>query len=186
MNFITSQFENFTLELYISLTLIIVCFFWSCSNPIKGIRGNSPLWTILISFFAFSKFDISDYYIDRISFGISALLLIWYFYIKFLENEENNDRDFRRGGKESISNGVNSAKNIVRGKVNDTVGSGIFGSIANIFMNEAESRIDNKVGGFLGGFFGTTNEFTHEDREAIDAFRILLFLGMIISIFCLR
>lgn len=186
MNFITSQFQNFTLELYFSLAIIVVCFFWSCSNPLKGIRENSPLWTITLSFFAFSKFDIHEFYINRISFAISVLLLIWYFYIKFLEKEENEDRDFRRGGKESISNSVNSAKNIVREKVNDSVGNGIFGSIANVLMNEADGRIDNKVGGFLGGLFRATNEFTHEDRESIDGLRILLLLGMIIAIFCIK
>lgn len=187
MNFIKSHFENFPIELYFPLALIFLCLIYSLFNPLSNGRYiKSPIWTTIISFIAFSKFDVSDYHLDNIILYGSILILGWLAYIYFDEKSENEDRNFVRNGKNSVSNIYNSGKSHLRGKANKAVGGGFFGDLANSFMDGYSEKADNKVGGFLNSFFGDTSEYLNDTRGLLGVLRLILLLVMIISIFYLR
>lgn len=188
MNFITSQFETFTFLSYTTLIIVVLCYFYSFGSNLKDDRNNTPLWTLLIANIAFNYFlstvpIITDTYTKVLIF-LSALCIVWYYWIKINENQENEDRGFLQSGKDSVTKGYGNAKQAVKNKASKTVGGGFLGELAESAIDIGTRKADNKLFGFLD-FFGNSGEYFHPSRGSINRFRNLLILSMIIIMFCI-
>ena len=182
MEFITSQFKNFTFVSYLTFAMVILCFF--LSGNLNSARKNSPMWPLIIANVSFWYFIGTvpgnfDTYIKIITFT-SVACICWYWWIKINENEENEDRGFIRSGKETVANWYNSAKQSVKNKASETVGGGFFGELLASAVDIGTQKADGKLSGFLG-LFGNSDQYFHPSRGSINTFRNLLLIAMIIS-----
>ena len=97
MDFITSQFQNFTITSYIAFIIIIICFVHTILNPLKQ-TWNNPTATLIAVNIAFAIFMSTipgnfDLYI-QILLIVSALCLSWYIWIRVEEYFENKERGY--------------------------------------------------------------------------------------------
>lgn len=183
MEFIITQFTNFTFVSYLTLTIVVVCFF--ISGNLNKNRKNSPMWPLIIANVAFWNFlgtipGEFDIYVKIITFS-SVACICWFYWIKINENEMNESRGFTRSGKDSLSKGYNNAKQSVKNKASETVGGGFFGELLGNAIDIGTRKADNKLSGFLGFF--DSSEYLHPSRGSINTLRNLLIISMVISMF---
>ena len=181
MEFITSQFKNFTFVSYLTFTIVVLCFF--VAGNLNSARKNSPILPLIIANVSFWYFISSvpgnfDTYIKIITF-ISVACMCWYGWIKVNENDENESRGFLRSGKETVANGYNSAKQSVKNKASETVGGGFLGELLGSAVDIGTRKADGKLSGFLG-LFGNSDEYFHPSRGSINTLRNLLLIAMVI------
>ncbi|AWA30992.1 hypothetical protein HYN48_13380 [Flavobacterium magnum] len=113
---------------------------------------------------------------------LSTFCIVWYFWIKVNENQENEDRGFLQSGKDTITKGYGNAKQAVKNKASKTVGGGFLGDLAESAIDIGSKKTDSKLFGFLD-FLGDSGEYFHPSRGTINRFRNLLILAMIIIMF---
>lgn len=188
MNFITSQFQNFTFVSYLTLIIVILCYLFSLGSNLKEDRANSPLWPLIISNVAFNYFLSSTLIYSqtytKILFFLSAICIIWFYWIKVNENQENKDRGFIRKGQESVNKGYNDTKQSIKKKASQTAGGGFLGALVESAIDIGTSNIDNKLTSFLGSF-GNSREYFHPSRGPINFLRNSLIFSMIVLMFYL-
>ncbi|WP_146171790.1 hypothetical protein [Flavobacterium magnum] len=186
MDIITSQFQKFTFLSYLTLIVVVLCYLVSLGSNLKEDRSNSPLWTLVISNIAFNYFlSTVPIYTDTYTkalFLLSTFCIVWYFWIKVNENQENEDRGFLQSGKDTITKGYGNAKQAVKNKASKTVGGGFLGDLAESAIDIGSKKTDSKLFGFLD-FLGDSGEYFHPSRGTINRFRNLLILAMIIIMF---
>ncbi len=181
MEFITSQFRNFTFVSYLTFAIIVLTFF--LAGNLNSDRKNSPMFPLIIANVSFWFFigtipgNFDTY--SKIIFFLSGVCICWYWIIKVNENQENEDRGFLRSGKETVANSYNSAKEALKNKGSETVGGGFLGDLLGSAVDIGTRKTDGKLSGFLG-LFGNSDEYFHPSRGTINTLRNLLIIAIFI------
>lgn len=182
MDFITSQFQNFTITSYIAFIIIIICFVHTILNPLKQ-TWNNPTATLIAVNIAFAIFMSTipgnfDLYI-QILLIVSALCLSWYIWIRVEEYFENKERGYINTEKNENTNGVNlTNRHLTLDRPN-----GVFTDLfLNIVSTQPTIKFERKINSFIT-IVKDTKPYSHKSRGSIDTFRLIIFVAIIATIF---
>lgn len=186
MNFILSQFSEFTWVSYLTFISIILCWLVLIGTE-KTDLNSTPVWPLIIAnisfwFFLSTTSGNTDIYVQIITF-LSMSCLVWFWIIRIDEKDQNKTNASVQSGKEDISNTYHGIKNDIKNEANKGVGGGLLGELLGTAIDYGTRGADNKLSGFLDFF--KSGPYVHPSRGRIYKFAIYLVFAMICVIFWL-
>lgn len=168
--------QNFTVVSYITFGTVLLSF-------IIEANSNSPYKSLLFSNIAFGIYNFTLLTGSQIDFPIyfilfSFLVCSWFFILKNIEEEEDEDRGFLRNNHNSNIVGFNDSNAIPSfKKVHLT-------SFINVISNQLSKILENKLMLFVIHLFeNDVIHYKHPQRKLIHAFTYLILISILVSFF---
>lgn len=170
--------QNFTVVSYITFGTVLLSF-------IIEANSNSPYKSLLFSNIAFGIYNFTLLTGSQIDFPIyfilfSFLVCSWFFILKNIEEEEDEDRGFLRNNHNSNIVGFNEIENNTKNSA--LVDSSLF-NVA-ILINKLSKLFENKLMLFIRIFFkNDVVYYKHPQRKFVHAFTYLILISILVSFF---
>ncbi len=186
MNYILSQFSEFTWLSYVTFVIIILCWLALIGTE-KEDHNTTIYWPLIIAnisfwFFLSTVVDKTAIYVQVISF-LSMACLVWFWIIRIDEKDQNNINSSVQSGKDEISSSYHGIKSELKGAASEGIGGGLLGELLGTAVDYGTRGVDKKLSGFLGFF--ESGPYTHPSRGKIFKLSAYLIFAMICVIFWL-
>jgi hypothetical protein len=179
MCFIFLHLQNFIVVSYISFGIVLMSFFIEA-------KSNSPYKSLLLSNIGFGIYNFTLLTCSEIDFPIYFILLSfflcsWFFVLKNIEEEEDEDRGYLRSDYNSNIKDLDA----IIGKNIDPISSLRKGSFfANTLSNFLSKLFENKLLLFVMHFFkNDAIHYEHPQRKLVHAFTYLILISILVSFF---
>jgi hypothetical protein len=178
MDSIFLHMQNFTVVSYISFGIVLMSFFIEANS-------NSPYKSLILSNIGFGIYNFTLLTYSEIDFPIYFILLSflacsWFFVLKNIEEEEDEDRGFLRNDHNNSIVGFNEIASNRRSSA--LADSSLFN--AAILSNELSKLFENKLLLFIRNFFkNDTIHYEHPQRKFVHGFTYLILISILVSFF---
>jgi hypothetical protein len=181
MDSIFLHLQNFTVVSYGAFCIVLMSFFIE-------FKSNSPYKSLLLSNIGFGIYNFTLLTCSEIDFPIyfillSFLICSWFFVLKNIEEEEDEDKGFLRNYHNDSIIGFSDAED----ENNDgfpSLEKEHLTNFINVFSNQLSKILENKLVLFVMRFF--KNEvayYKHPQRKFVHAFTYLILITILVSFF---
>ena len=181
MNSIFLHLQNFTVVSYISFVVVLISFFIE-------VNSNSPYKSLILSNIGFGIYNFTLLSGSEIDFPIyfillSFLICSWFFVLKNIEEEEDEDRGFLRNDHNGSIVGFNDFED-KRNNGNSSLEKSTLFTFSNILSNELSKLFENKLMLFVRSFFkNDAIHYEHPQRKLVHLFTYLILISILVSFF---
>jgi hypothetical protein len=181
MDSIFSHLQNFTVVSYISFGIVLMSFFIEANS-------NSPYKSLLLSNIGFGIYNLTLLTGSEIDFPIYFILLSflacsWFFVLKNIEEEEDEDRGYLRSFHNDSIVGFSDTED-GNNMENSLLEKSTLFTFSTILSNELSKLFENKVIFFVRSFFkNDIIHYEHPQRKFVYAFTYLILTSILVSFF---
>jgi hypothetical protein len=181
MDSIFLHLQNFTVVSYIAFGIVLMSF-------IIEAKSNSPYKSLLLSNIGFGIYNFTLLTGSEIDFPIyfillSFLICSWFFVLKNIEEEEDEDRGFLRNYHNDSIVGFSDVED-ENNKGILSLKKGYSANFSNILSNELSKLFENKLMLFVRSFLkNDTIHYEHPQRKLVHAFTYLILISILVSFF---
>lgn len=181
MDSIFLHLQNFTVVSYSAFGIVLLSF-------IVEVKSNSPYKSLLLSNIGFGMYYFTLLNGSEIDFPIYFMLLsfltcTWFFVLKNIEEEEDEDRGYLRNyyNDNIVSfNGLEDEND----KQNTSQSEYTFLNFINVFRMELSKLFRNKFMLFIIHFFkNDVIHYQHPQRKLVLVFTYLILIAILVSFF---
>ena len=181
MNSIFLHLQNFTVVSYISFVIVLISF-------LIEVNSNSPYKSLILSNIGFGIYNFTLLSGSEIDFPIYFILLSfvicsWFFVLKNIEEEEDEDRGFLRNDHNGSIVGFNEIEKASIRK-NSVLGDSPLFNFITVLNVELSKLFENKFFLFIANFFkNDTIYYEHPQRKFVHGFTYLILISILVSFF---
>jgi hypothetical protein len=181
MDSIFLHLQNFTVVSYISFGIVLMSFFIEANS-------NSPYKSLLLSNIGFGIYNLTLLTGSEIDFPIyfillSFLLCSWFFVLKNIEEEEDEDRGFLSSYHNDSIVGFSDSED-EKNKGNSLLKKSALFTFSTILSNDLSKLFESKLMLFVRNFLkNDTIHYEHPQRKFVHAFTYLILTSILISFF---
>ena len=182
MDFIFLPLQNFTVISYIAFGIVLVSF-------LVEAKSNSPYKSLLLSNVGFGIYYFTLLNGSEIDFPIyfmllSFLICSWFFVLKNIEEEEDEDRGYLRNYYNDSIAGFNDIEN-ENDKENFSLSQYSLYYFTNTLRQQLSKLFDNKFMLFVIHFVkNDAIHYQHPQRKLVHGFTYLILTAILVSFFC--
>ena len=179
MDSIFLHLENFTAVSYVAFAIVLISFFLEA-------KSNSPYKSLLLSNAGFGIYNFTLLACSEIDFPIyfillSFLICSWFFILKNIEEEEDEDRGFLRNYHNDSIVGFNGIEN--NNKNSSLADSSLF-NFKDYLAKESSKIFESKLMLFVVFFFENDPiHYEHPQRKFVHAFTYVILISILVSFF---
>ena len=181
MDIIFLHLQNFTVVSYSAFGIVLMSF-------IIEAKSNSPYKSLLLSNIGFGIYNFTLLTGSEIDFPIyfillSFLICSWFFVLKNIEEEEDEDRGYLRNYHNNSIVGFNDAKD-ENNKENSLLEKSTLFTFSNVLSNKLSKLFENELMLFVRDFFkNDTIHYEHPQRKLVHWFTYLILISILVSFF---
>ena len=181
MDSIFLHLQNFTVVSYSAFGIVLMSFFIEA-------KSNSPYKSLLLSNIGFGLYNFTLLKGSEIDFPIyfillSFLLCSWFFVLKNIEEEEDEDRGYLRNYHNNSVIGFNDAED-EKIKKNSLLERSTLFTFSTIFSNKLSKLFETKLMLFVRDFFeNDAIHYEHPQRKLVNVFTYLILTSILVSFF---
>lgn len=179
MDSVFLHLQNFTAVSYVAFAIVLMSFFLEA-------KSNSPYKSLLVSNTGFGIYNFTLLACSEIDYPIyfilfSFLICSWFFVLKNIEEEEDEDRGFLRNYNNDSIVGFSEIEN---NKKNSSLADSSLFNFKDFFIKESSKIFESKVMLFVIYFFENDPiHYEHPQRKFIHAFTYVILISILISFF---
>jgi hypothetical protein len=179
MDSIFLHLQNFTAVSYVAFAIVLMSFFLEA-------KSNSPYKSLLVSNSGFIIYNFSLLESSEIDFPIyfillSFLICSWFFVLKNIEEEEDEDRGFLRNYHNDRIIAFNEIENNIK---NSSLADSSLFNFKDYLVKESSKFFESKL--MLSVIFFFENDpihYEHPQRKFIHTFTYLILISILVSFF---
>ena len=181
MDSIFLHLQNFTVVSYSAFGIVLMSFFIEA-------KSNSPYKSLLLSNIGFGVYNFTLLKGSEIDFPIyfillSFLLCSWFFVLKNIEEEEDEDRGYLRNYHNNSVIGFNDAED-EKTKKNSLLERSTLFTFSTILSNKLSKLFETKLMLFVRDFFeNDAIHYEHPQRKLVNVFTYLILTSILVSFF---
>lgn len=181
MDSIFLQLQNFTVVSYSTFSIVLMSF-------IIEAKSNSPYNSLLLSNIGFGIYNFTLLTGSELDFPIyfmllSFLICSWFFVLKNIEEEEDEDRGFLRHYHNDSIVGFNDIED-ENDKTNSSLSQYPLFNFTNVLRKQLSKLFENKLILFVMHFFkNDAVHYKHPQRKFVHAFTYLILISILVSFF---
>jgi succinate dehydrogenase hydrophobic anchor subunit len=179
MDSIFLHLQNFTAISYVAFAIVLMSFFLEA-------KSNSPYKSLLLSNAGFGVYNFSLLTCSEIDFPIyfillSFLICSWFFVLKNIEEEEDEDRGFLRNYHNDSIVGFNEIEN---NKKNSSIADSALFNFKDFLIKESSKLFESKLMLFIIFFFKNDPiHYEHPQRKFVNALTYVILISILVSFF---
>jgi hypothetical protein len=173
--------QNFTVVSYIAFAIVLMSFFLEA-------KSNSPYKSLLLSNIGFGIYNFTLFTGSEIDFPIYFILLSflacsWFFVLKNIEEEEDEDRGYLRSYHNDSIVGFSDAED-GNNKGNSSLAEGPLFNFTNVLGKQLSKLFENELIFFVIRVFkNDAIHYEHPQRKFVHAFTYLILISILVSFF---